>query len=496
MDWTRCGALVEPLTGRRCDGPELDGRIRRRIAELDRRGLSTGDRAFIHFGNSIEFFVDVLAVWWLGGCVVPVDPRLTSFEVGVLAEAAQVRLSLWDEAPAGDFAAVLERTGAELVVGRDDAAALPGPLPQGRLRLDDEALILFTSGTTGDPKGVVHTHRSLGAQWASLGRTLGREPFRRTLCLLPTHFGHGLICNSLFPWLGGADLHLLPPFRADVVAELGTILDEHRITFLSSVPSVWRLAARLARPPGSGSLERVFCGSAPLSAAMWRQIADWSGAEVLNAYGITETSSWVAGTTVPGFEPEDGLVGVPWGSSVAVLRGSEPSAPPGVGEACATGEEGFVWLETPALMKGYLDRPDLTAEVVSQGWFMTGDVGVVDERGRLYLRGRKREEINKGGLKVYPGDVDAVVERFPGVADACAFAIEDALYGQDVGIAVVLEEPADGTLDALRRLLPESLARHQLPARWYVVEAIPRTSRGKVNRAEVAAHCAGRDAAG
>ena len=140
------------------------------------------------------------------------------------------------------------------------------------------------------------------------------------------------------------------------------------------------------------------CGSAPLSASLWRSIQEWTGArEVFNAYGITETGSWLAGTTVGDFEPEDGLVGEAWGGVVRILRSRKTSTPPGLAEPCRAGESGYVWVNTPALMRGYLDRDDLTEQVVSQGWFMTGDIGLLDERGRLYLRGREREEINRGG---------------------------------------------------------------------------------------------------
>lgn len=128
--------------------------------------------------------------------------------------------------------------------------------------------------------------------------------------MLPTHFGHGLICNCLFPWLSGQNLFVTPPFRHDLVMRLGFLVDENHITFLSSVPAMWRLASKLARPPARGTLERVHCGSAPLSAHMWNQIREWSGTRnVCNAYGITETGSWVAGLTDTDVEVQDGLIG-------------------------------------------------------------------------------------------------------------------------------------------------------------------------------------------
>jgi acyl-CoA synthetase (AMP-forming)/AMP-acid ligase II len=211
---------------------------------------------------------------------------------------------------------------------------------------------------------------------------------------------------------------------------------------------------------------------------------------VLNAYGITETGSWLAGTTVPEFTPEDGLVGVPWGGILRVLRSADPGAVLDPANECPRGEPGHVWVQTPALMRGYLDRDDLTEKVVSAGWFVTGDIGAIDERGWLYLRGREREEINKGGMKVHPSDVDAVVERFPETLEVCCFGYAEPLLGEEVGIAVVLKEPRADNLQRLREWTRQHLAQHQLPRRWYLLDEIPRTSRGKVNRTQVAERCA------
>jgi len=486
------GQLIEPLTGRCWSPAEAVVRTQSRIARYVALGLRPRDRVFLHYGNSLEFFVDLLAIWQLGACAVPVDSRLTGFEITQLATAARPRFAVWETPPEPALEQAMVEIGVISILQPD--SKLPGEAgapPAPGIRLDDEALILFTSGTTGDPKGVVHTHRSLRARWDSLAMALGRDAYRRTLCLLPTHFGHGLICNCLFPWLSGQDLFVMPPFRADILMRLGELIDTHRITFLSSVPTVWRLATRTSPPPRQGSLLRISCGSAPLSGALWQSVRDWSGTQqVINAYGITETASWLAGTTVPFETPEDGLIGTTWGGTIRILKASDTSVSPVWLDECGVDEPGHVWVSTPALMKGYLDRDDLTDKVVADGWFCTGDVGAFDERGYLYLRGRERDEINKGGAKVYPSDIDAVVERFPGVLDSCTFAIEDPLLGEDVGIAVVLDAASSDVLARLHDWAGAHLAAHQMPRRWYVVPEIPRTSRGKVNRARVAEHCA------
>lgn len=477
------GTLTEPVSGRHWDKAAIRREVLLRVHAYLAAGIEPGDRVLIHFGNCLEFFAELLAIWEVGGCAIPVDARLTPFEVEKLANAAEARFHIFDDdTPVSALNALAHSRsrhthdlGKHPIDGQTLAASPVHP------RLDDDALILFTSGSTGNPKGVVHTHRSLLARWVSLEQCLGLEPYQRTLCVLPTHFGHGLICNCLYPWLSGCDLFIAPPFKAELIMHLGSLIDEFQISFMSSVPSVWNLALKVAAPPERGSLKRVHVGSAPLSENTWTQIQQWSDTQdVFNAYGITETGSWVAGTTGGPVIPESGLVGQPWGATIRVMDQDC---------RCRPNETGMVWLHTPALMKGYFQRQDLTDAAVHKGWFMTGDIGLIDDRGRLFLKGRERDEINKGGMKIFPADIDEVVEQFPLVTDVCSFAFEDDFYGENVGLAVVLENRDEQSAFGLYQWLEQHLAEHKHPARWYLLDEIPRTSRGKINRDSVRLAC-------
>ena len=486
------GNLTEPVSGRHWSRREIQRQIAVRKHDFLLAGIEPGDRVLILFGNRLEFFAELLAIWSLGACAIPVDARLTAFEVSKLVETAQARISVIDDHSSAETRSALASTVIRhtLEPSGNSEAATHSSRQGFHPRLDDDALILFTSGSTGDPKGVVHTHRSLLARWVTLKQSLGLDRYRRSLCVLPTHFGHGLICNCLYPWLSGCDLFIAPPFKPDLIMRLGSLIDEHQISFMSSVPSVWSLALQTAPPPERGSLERVHVGSAPLSENTWTRVRQWAGTEeVFNAYGITETGSWVAGTTGGQVVPESGLIGEPWGASIRILEATDPDNPIDGGRECETGQTGMVWLHTPALMKGYFQRPDLTDGAVRQGWFMTGDIGLIDERGRLFLRGRERDEINKGGLKVFPSDVDEVVEQFRSTRDVCTFGFEDTFYGENVGIAVVLSDTGDETVLGLYDWVANHLAEHKHPARWYLLDEIPRTSRGKINRDSVCQAC-------
>ena len=492
------GSLVDILSGGRWSPTRVVHELTNRVAYFQSHGMSPSDRVLMHYGNCQEFFVDLLAIWSLGGCAIPLDPRLSDFEVETLALAAAPRFSLWRDHSVTDAAIRARLSGIGIMVletappsenGGPKRLPPSSPVP---LSMDQPALILFTSGTTGQPRGVVHSHRSLQARWTSLRKCLSIDKFQRTLCLLPTHFGHGLICNSLFPWLSGQDLFVAPPFRPDLIMRMGSLLDDHEITFMSSVPSIWRLALKTSKPPSLGRLEQVFCGSAPLSAFLWKSIQEWSGIkDVYNAYGITEVASWVAGISGKDATLEDGLVGRPWGATIKILDSSTTDVPPGVETECTSGEPGYVWVKTPSLMSGYLGHDNLTSKVVSDGWLFTGDVGFVDARGFLYLRGRVREVINKGGTKIYPSDIDVVAEKYAQILDVCTFGYEEPLLGEDIGIAVVLKTASDEHFQGAFNWLKAHLAQFQMPQRWYLLDEIPRTSRGKVNRSHVAKMCAG-----
>ena len=471
------GPLHDLSQNRSLAPEELNAQIAARAAGLATAGLGAGQRVLLTHANTWQFLCDLLAIWHLGACAVPVDPVQTAPELANLIRHCGADFLIYRQGYALD--ALQAQAPSSTMYLDSDSLAASGDLPAGALDADAMSLLLYTSGSTGEPKGVMHSFRTLTARLALLEAHVPLDRLERSLNLLPTHFGHGLICNCLFPWLNGRSLFLLPAFSLETVSRLGALIDSHQISFLSSVPSLWRLALRVSKPPSGGSLRQIHCGSAPLSAGLRAQIQAWAGIDdVRNTYGITETGSWLAGTPGELADFTDGFIGPVWGGKLRVVDDAGADQP--------TGEAGMVLVQTPALMLGYYQRPDLSAEVLHQGWFVTGDIGFLDAGGQLTLVGRRRHEINKGGLKVYPEDVDLVLERHPAVAEACTFAIEDPIAGQNVAAAVVPRPDQDFNLDELRLWLKERLSAHKHPVRWFIVEKIPRTSRGKVNREAVA----------
>jgi oxalate---CoA ligase len=444
------------------------------LAEI---GVSKGSRVALAHGDGAAFIADLLAVWSLGAAALVVSPGMTPDErSNVIAWADP---AAWIGAREGSLPA--EVPPARIADGGK------GGLPNSLAGLDDVAVIMMTSGTTSRPKGVMLTHRAIQAR-ISLNRAyIGDADLAISLNLLPMHFGHGLIGNCLTPLSAGAMLVAWPEPGPAGLVRLGAAIDERRVSFMSSVPALWQAALRLSEPPKGGSLRRIHVGSAPLSADLWKRIIAWCGVRrVVNMYGITECANWISGESAENAtdsELVDGLVGRPWGGAIRVIGADGETASAGRGE---------IAVSSPSLMSGYFRMPEVTGEVFRNGWLLTGDVGEVTKDGRLRLVGRLKHEINRGGIKVPAEEIDLLLERHPDVAEACAFAVDDPLEGERVGVAVVAREGTTPDAKELIAWCEQRIRREAVPAWIYVLPSLPRNARGKIRRDDVRLACLGR----
>lgn len=480
LDFASMGRIHDVGSDEAWEPMRLSDAAARRARLLAKLGIGPGTVAAIAHGGSPTFFADLFAVWSLGACAACLNPRLTLGELENIVGFVDAKVILAGEGHTlGNDVA-----GVPVWPKLDDAtdSSVPSvvrPIEGGGA--EDPALILFTSGTTGNPKGVVHTFGSIAARIKLNRQQIGDATMARTLCLLPTYFGHGLIGNCLTPLFSGADLFLFPDMGVTNAPRLGPTISEKNITFMSSVPTMWKIALKLSQPPARNSLQRIQVGSAPLSADLWRSVQTWAGVEdVVNVYGITETANWVAGASGKDFEPEDGLVGRMWGGKAAVVGQDGVRRDQGEGELV---------VRTPSIMKGYFLRNDLTDQVVRGGWYHTGDVGCIGADGVIRLTGRQKSEINKAGMKIHPEELDLLLERHPLVAEACAFGIPDEYSGELVGVAFRLADGASIEPFELKAWCGEHIKPDAVPDRWYAVAEIPKTDRGKVNRLTVRDEC-------
>ena len=464
MSLGQLGSIHDIELGIRWDAASFTCEVNRRAALLSKMDVGRGSLVAILHSGSAHFFADLFAAWKVGATAACLDSTLTDSELRVITSFARPAVLLVDQAtPSLDLSIPM----LDLNLAPPTASTVAS-----NFHADDAALVLFTSGTTGHPKGVILTFRALLARISSNASVIGKTMLSRTLVTLPTHFGHGLIGNALTPLMNGGEI-VLHGAGMSLASNLGQILEDHNIRFMSSVPALWRMAIRHSEPPKGTSLGRIHVGSAPLSTRLWSEIAAWSRAEVVNCYGLTETANWIAGASSDIEGIAEGLVGRSWGSSVAVMDDHGNVQSNGCGE---------IVVQSPALMSGYLNQPDLTAAVVKDGWFVTGDRGFVDDNGRIWLTGRIKDEINRAGLKVQPTEIDLLLERHPAVAEACTVSIADPISGEIIAAAVRLVPGVSATPECLRSWCRERLRPAAVPERWLVVDEIPRSIRGKVNR--------------
>ncbi|MBT4889761.1 MAG: acyl--CoA ligase [Rhodospirillales bacterium] len=457
---------------------DLQGAISSRHEALTNLGVGPGSKVIITYGGTPSFFADLFAIWIQGGCAICLNPALTPSEISN----------------------IVAFTKPDILISKPDYSlpALPKTLHRlsppeqpsniGTLQAvskmntskEDPALILFTSGTTGQPKGVTLSFAALEARLALNQNYIPRDNLKRSLCVLPTHFGHGLIGNCLTPLAAGGDLYLMTEDVIKNAARLGDVISEHEITFMSSTPAYWQIALRSSPPKGS-SLKQINIGSAPVSASLLRDVANWAGIEDVRVmYGITETANWTAGMSIMDAPAEDGLVGPMLGGNAAVLNSDGLMTESGDGE---------IIVQTPSLMSGYFNRPDLTEQIIKDGWFHTGDFGRVNKNGTIKITGRLKEEINRGGIKVSPAEIDMLLQRHDDITEACAFAVPDTIAGELVGVAIILEHDAKADVEALKKWCRSQIHHECVPEYWYIVSIIPKTERGKINRQQVKNMC-------
>ncbi|MBE7637906.1 AMP-binding protein [Sneathiella sp. P13V-1] len=460
------GRIATTEDGKFIKATELLNRIQDRKGQFE-KVMKAGDIVMICHGGSAEFVVDLLASWSLGAAAACVNPAATENEINNLVDFIEPSLLIRDS----------ENTPEIL---KESNVAYPASF-----NLDNPALYLFTSGTTGTPKGVEHSFRSLLARFTLNQTYIGKENFERTLCALPTHFGHGLIGNLLTPLLVGGDVVLLSDKSPMGLSKLGQIIDDFDINFLSSVPSFWKMALRLSKPPQKGTLKRLHVGSAPLSLELWQEIATWAGTDnVYNMYGITETANWIGGTSLQEGADADGLIGSVWGGS-ALVKNTEN------GEISKSGT-GELLIQSPSLMNGYFKQPELTADVLKEGWFHTGDIGQIEEDGSIRITGRQKSEINKAGMKILPEEIDLLLEKHENIQEVCTFGLPDPISGERVAAAVVTDgSELNGA--TLSKWMTPLIRKDAIPEKWFFVTEIPKTDRGKINRDNVRNVCLEQD---
>lgn len=455
--------------------------VARLAAQL--RALGVGGRPVgLMLGNSAQMAIGLFAVQAAGGVMLPLNPDYTPGELAPLLARARPCLIMAFAASADRLRESLAGTrGCALLILPEDAATwlagLPDdPPPPAEPDPAGLALIQFTGGTTGTPKGAMLTHAALAANVAQREAVLPTSwADERIVCAMPLfHSFASAMCHLLAANCAGT-LVLLPRYRPDRLVDA---IEKERITRLPAGPTL--LQSLLAWDGFEGrrlaSLRSVWSGSAPLPAAIQERWEAATGIPVFEGYGQTE-----AGPVLTYHGP--GMVLKPLSVGPALPGTDIEIRDPASGEPLPTGQTGEIVARGPQLMSGYLDDPAATAETLVGGWLRTGDVGHLDSDGWLFITDRLRDMAIVGGYNVYPREVDEVLMRCPGVSAAAAFAVPDSYRGE------VLWAYVEGTAApaALAAHAEAHLVRYKRPVAWRHLPALPRTGLGKIDRAALRA---------
>jgi long-chain acyl-CoA synthetase len=438
--------------------------------------VGPGDRVGVMLPNVAEFAAVYYGVLRAGAVVVPMNPLLKAREIEYhLADSGAAVAFIW-HAAAGEAAAVI--TNPEVVVVADGFTATLAPGPAGLVErsADDTAVVLYTSGTTGRPKGAELTHGNLidnvevvRSDVVDLGPgdvVFGGLPLFHS-------FGQTVTLNATVS--AGATLSMLSRFDPSAALQL---LAAHRATIFAGVPTMYSALLAVADPPDLPDLRVCVSGGAALPVHVLTQFEKTFGCVVLEGYGLSETSP-VASFNQRGEQRKPGSIGTP-------VTGVQMRVVDGDGVEVAPGEVGEIAIRGHNIMKGYWRRPDATAEVLSaDGWFRSGDIGRVDEDGYFFIVDRKKDLIIRGGYNVYPREIEEVLYEHPAVAEAAVVGLPHPDLGEEVGAAVVRKPGAAITADELRDHVKAQVAAYKYPRRVWFVGALPKGPTGKILKREI-----------
>jgi acyl-CoA synthetase (AMP-forming)/AMP-acid ligase II len=489
IDVLQQGAPSDPAIavpgGVRLTYRELREQVAAAADHLAQLGVGHGDRVALVLPNSAEAIVLFLAAA-TAGTAAPLNAAYKEDEFRFYLQDTGARLLIVPPGQ-GEVARRAMPSGVALVeahftvqgvLAMESGAPLDQTRTAGTPGDDDVALVLHTSGTTSRPKLVPLRHRNLFASAGNIATTYALTPSDVALCVMPLFHIHGLMASTMATFRSGG-LVVVPP-KFDPMTFWPTLHDHHA-TWYSAVPTMHQLLLmrnRGERPPGAEGLRFVRSSSSALAPETMARLESRFGAPVVEAYGMTEASHQMASNPLPPAARRPGTVGVGTGVRLGIM--TEDGAVLRHGSADA----GEVVIQGPNVIDGYSNNPEANEASFVDGWFRTGDQGTIDAGGYLSLIGRLKEMINRGGEKIAPREIDDVLKQHPAVGEAVAFGAPHPTWGEEVVAAVVLKEPvAERDLIAFAR---ERLADYKVPKKLYIVDRIPTTATGKIQRRSVA----------
>src|SRR5215203_1747417 len=455
-----------------------------RVASLLRsKGVKPGDRVGLMLPNVPYFPAIYYGILRAGAVVVPMNVLLKEREVSFyLGDPGAKLVFAWHgfsdaaEQGASDAGAecILVQPGEfeQLVLGHEPEATVAERAP------DDTAVILYTSGTTGTPKGAELTHANLRMNCMTSARQLGEYTEEDVLLgALPLFHTFGQTCTMNCAVVSGACVTMLPRFDPDRALE---IIERDRVTVFQGVPTMYNamLHAERADSADTSCLRLCMSGGAAIPVELIRAFEEKFGCIILEGYGLSETSP-VASFNHPDRERKPGSIGTP-------IEGVEMQVWDDDGNEVPQGEVGEIVIRGHNIMKGYWNRHDANKEAITDaGWFRTGDMAKMDDDGYFFIVDRKKDLIIRGGYNVYPREIEEVLYEHPAIQEAAVVGVPHDELGEEVGAAVVLKEGESVDADELRSYVKEQVAAYKYPRKIWFVDELPKGPTGKILKREI-----------
>ena len=474
----RCALVHE---GAEISYAELDGRSQLAAGYLAGIGIGRGDRVGLQVPNSPAFAALYFGILRLGAIVVPQNPLATPAETDQSLEDAGAEIVLHRPAMDDPRQSASQRVRRVRIADDHASDLLTGSVPYPDVHPvapDDTAVILYTSGTTGRPKGAQLTHANLGRNANAALQIYSLEADDVVLGVLPLYHSYGQTCTLNASIAIGARVILAGQFDAVRVSEL---IAEHAVTVLLGVPTMFSDLAYCEAPEDAfASLRLCSSGGAPLPAEVLRTFEARTGAPLYEGYGLSETSP-IASHNALRSPRRTGTIG--W-----AIPGTEMKIVGEGGADLAAGEVGEIAIRGHNIMKGYWGNPEATSAAIDgDGWFFTGDLGIVDADGCFQVVGRLKDMIIRGGFNVYPREVEDLLHEHPAVRSAAVIGIPDERLGEEVGAAIVLEPDAEASPAELRDWIRERVSPYKYPRHVWLVDELPTGPTGKILKRAIVA---------
>jgi len=475
--------LIAPESGRKLTYRELDWQARLLARWLRAAGLKPGDKVGLYLHNGYQTAVLYLGAMLGGFVITPLNLLSQRSQLAYVIGHCDCKVLFTAreyERPLADALAEVRRAVQVVVIDPDATdlfleEKLPAEAP-ARVRPGDPALLMYTSGTTGTPKGALLTHANLVAAARSVADWHGLTREDRCLSSLPLYHVNGQVIATVTPFLSGGSL--IAPHRFSVSTWWQTA-EQHEATWINVVPTILAYLLNAAEAGRTYRFPRIRfgrCASAPLPPEQHRAFERTFGIPVIEAMGMTETSSVVFCNPQDATKRKYGTPGLPCGCEVRVLDMAS-------NRVLGDGEAGEICLRGPNVMRSYYKSPEQTAKAFDeQGWLRTGDLGFRDGGGYYFVTGRLKELIIKGGENIAPREIDEALLRHPAVLEAASVGIPDPNYGQDIRACVVLKAGAKASAEELRAFCLNELGRYKTPREFRFMTELPKGPSGKIQR--------------